>query len=222
MGRGVYSLATATTGTTYGGWFETASSQGRGLLGYASNSGGTAYGVQGSSSSSLGRGVYGLVSATSGTTYGVYGETSSPAGYGVYYSGGLAGTGAKSCVVKTSRGPTLMYCQESPENWFEDFGKGTLVDGRAHIGLDPLFLETVTIDDAHPMKVFVQLCDECEGVYVRTGRTGFDVVELRGFLLLPGRCQTQGIRAASSRVLQGRRERPVPLPRAQGNPAERA
>jgi hypothetical protein len=109
----------------------------------------------------------------------VYGQAGSTSGYGVYFSGGLAGTGTKSCVVKTSRGPTLMYCQESPENWFEDFGRGRLSEGRAHVELDPLFLETVTIDDANPMMVFVQLHDETShGVAVKKGATGFDVVEL--------------------------------------------
>jgi len=106
---------------------------------------------------------------------GVYGQG---ADLGIYYSGGLAGTGTKSCVVKTSRGPTLLYCQESPESWFEDFGEGQLQGGRAHIELDALFLETVTIDAANPMKVFVQLEGDCNGVFVSKGLTGFDVIEL--------------------------------------------
>jgi hypothetical protein len=84
-------------------------------------------------------------------------------------------------VVKTSKGPTLLYCQESPENWFEDVGEGRLVNGRAHISLDLLFLETVTVDALNPMRVFVQLHDEgCEGVAVKKGTTGFEVIELRG------------------------------------------
>jgi hypothetical protein len=37
----------------------------------------------------------------------------------------------------------LLYCQESPENWFEDFGEGKLVDGKAVIQIDPLFAQTV-------------------------------------------------------------------------------
>jgi hypothetical protein len=71
-----------------------------------------------------------------------------------------------------------MYCQESPENWFEDFGEAQLVNGRADIELDPLFLETVTVNDANPMKVFIQLLDECNGTRVVRSHTGFDVVEL--------------------------------------------
>jgi hypothetical protein len=125
------------------------------------------------------RGVAGFASGGTGTNYGLYGSASGGAtNIGVYYSGGLAGTGTKSCVVKTSRGPTLLYCQESPENWFEDFGQGRLVNGRAHIMLDNLFLETVTIDTADPMKVFVQLEGDCKGVYVSKGVNSFDVIEL--------------------------------------------
>ncbi len=72
-----------------------------------------------------------------------------------------------------------MYCQESPENWFEDFGEGQLMNGRSHIELDPLFLETVTIDAANPIKVFITPDNpNCKGVAVLRGSTGFEVVEL--------------------------------------------
>jgi hypothetical protein len=126
-------------------------------------------------------GVYGWCTATAGTNYGVYGRSSSPNGYGVYAEGDFAASGSKSCVVKTSQGPTLLYCQESPEYWFEDFGEGQLVNGRCHIDLDPLFLETVTIDAANPMKVFAEVeADDCNGVAIKRGATGFDVVERHG------------------------------------------
>ena len=77
-------------------------------------------------------------------------------------------------------GHRKLYSQESPEVWFEDFGEGQLAGGKAHIDLDPLFLETVTIDDQHPMKVFIQLNDDCNGVYVQRQATGFEVRELSG------------------------------------------
>ncbi len=175
-GRGVCGVASATTGTTYGVYGGSSSTSGRGVYGWASATTGTTYGVYGGSSSTSGRGVYGSASATSGVAVGVYGRTSSTTGFGVYYSGGLAGTGTKSCVVKTSKGPTLMYCQESPENWFEDFGEGTLVNGRAHIELDPLFLETVTIDEANPMKVFVTPGGRLGAWWVEKATTSFDLV----------------------------------------------
>lgn len=34
------------------------------------------------------------------------------------------------------------------------------MNSRCHIELDPMFRETVTIEAATPMKVFVQACDE--------------------------------------------------------------
>jgi len=72
-----------------------------------------------------------------------------------------------------------MYCQESPENWFEDFGEGQLINGQCHIELDPLFLETVTIDATHPMKVFITPDNpSCKGVAVARGAKSFEVVEL--------------------------------------------
>jgi hypothetical protein len=64
----------------------------------------------------------------------------------------------------------------------EDFGEARLHSGRARIELDPLFLEAVTVDDRHPLKVFVELGGDCAGVYVSKGTTGFDVVELGGGL----------------------------------------
>ncbi len=89
--------------------------------------------------------------------------------------------GTKSAVVGVGNQEyRSVYCQESPENWFEDFGEGRLVNGRAHIDLDPVYLQTVTIDANHPMKVFVQLEGDCRGVYVSKSTTGFDVNELQG------------------------------------------
>jgi len=178
-GRGIYGYTGATSGTTYGVYGLSNSIDGRGVYGYAPQSTGNGQGVRGESDSSTnGVGVYGLGSSTSGQNYGVFGRSNSPTGgYGVWCAGNFAVTGSKSCVVKTSQGPTLMYCQESPENWFEDFGEGQLVNGRCHIELDPLFLETVTIDGQNPMHVFIQPKGRCHGTFVETGTTGFDVSE---------------------------------------------
>jgi hypothetical protein len=58
-------------------------------------------------------------------------------------------------------------------------GEGRLENGRAHIDLDPAFLHTVRIDAEHPLNAFVQLMDDCNGVFVTNrSATGFDVVEL--------------------------------------------
>jgi hypothetical protein len=110
----------------------------------------------------------------------VYGRTDSPNGYGVYYSGGLGGIGMMRSIVLTSQGPIGLDVVTAAGNWVEDFGEDRLVNGKCHVDLDPLFLETVTITAEHPMKVFVELGGECEGIYVERGSTGFDVTELRG------------------------------------------
>jgi len=174
---GVVGAAIETAGYSYGGYFSSSSPSGAAVHGIATYSSiGSSDGGWFQSSSNSGTGVHGVAAHATGFTYGVYGLALSSHGYGVYYSGGLAGTGSKSCVVKTSRGPTLLYCQESTECWFEDFGEGQLVHGRAHIELDPLFLETVTVDAANPIQVFVQpYHSSCAVLVVERGRTGFDV-----------------------------------------------
>jgi hypothetical protein len=49
----------------------------------------------------------------------------------------VATGGTKSAAVKDATGQhRLVYCVESPESWFEDFGSGQLVGGKAEIKLD--------------------------------------------------------------------------------------
>ena len=91
--------------------------------------------------------------------------------------GDLCVTGAKNAIVRTSQGMTKMYSEESAEVWFTDYGKARLENGECRIDLDPLFLETVTIDDENQMMVFLQEEDECNGLYVKIGDTTFDVIE---------------------------------------------
>lgn len=122
--------------------------------------------------------IVGYYHGTSSTRAGVRGQRDSY-GYGVYYVGGLGGSGEKNAIVRTSKGPVAVYCQESPENWFEDFGEGKLNNGYCRIKLDDLFLETVTINEQYPMKVFIQLRDNCNGSYVKTKLDEFDVLELQ-------------------------------------------
>ncbi|MGI8688696.1 MAG: hypothetical protein ACR2M3_08960 [Thermomicrobiales bacterium] len=43
----------------------------------------------------------------------------------------------------------LVYSMESPESWIEDFGTGTLSNGKASIALDPGFAGVVHTDDYH-------------------------------------------------------------------------
>jgi hypothetical protein len=189
---GTYSNAgNHSTGDCYAGYF-VADDEGFGTdthtglraIGQA-NSAATTHGVYGKAenigSGTVRGGYFTAYSAGSGTHYGVIGyEAAGGGGAAVYASGDYVGSGAKYAVVKTGRGHRLLSCMESPEVWFEDFGEGKLVNGKAHVELDPLFLETATINEKHPMKVFVQLKDDCKGTYVKTWDTGFDVYELQG------------------------------------------
>ncbi|KPL18026.1 MAG: hypothetical protein AMJ92_09960 [candidate division Zixibacteria bacterium SM23_81] len=135
------------------------------------------YGVYGSGGY---QGVYGacLHAATGHTAYGVYGYASGgTTNYGVYYSGGLGGSGSKSAIVRTEEGPKAVYCQESPENWFEDFGTGAIYDGRAQVQLASDFRQTVTIDEKDPMKVFITPNNRIGGEWwVEKSTTGFTLV----------------------------------------------
>lgn len=62
---------------------------------------------------------------------------------GLQVLGSFVATGTKSAIVQTADGWRKLYAQESPENWFEDFGEGQLAGGRASIALDPIFLQTI-------------------------------------------------------------------------------
>jgi hypothetical protein len=82
--------------------------------------------------------------------------------------------GTKSVVVPFPDGShRQLYCMESPESWFEDFGSGHLTNGRAQIQLDPDFAATVSTDDYH---VFIAEYDDNNALFV-TNRTkaGFEV-----------------------------------------------
>lgn len=94
----------------------------------------------------------------------------------------ILGTGAVSTIVKnTENKDVIMFAPESPEMLFQDFGKGKLVNGFAKIEMDPSFAKNIFVDDEHPLKVFVQLEGDCNGVYIANKTaTGFEVKELNG------------------------------------------
>lgn len=94
----------------------------------------------------------------------------------------IRGTGAVATVVKDLEGNEVtMFCPESPEVLFQDFGQGQLINGEAVISLDPIFAKNVTINDKHPLRVIIQLEGDCNGVFVtEKTATGFKVKELNG------------------------------------------
>ncbi len=82
----------------------------------------------------------------------------------------------KSAVVKVPDGShRVLYCVESPECWFEDFGRARLVRGRARVRLDRTFAAVVRTGDYH---VFLSPEGLSHGLYVsRRTRDGFEVRE---------------------------------------------
>lgn len=137
---------------------------------------------------------YKAVYGTSSTGTGVY--ASSISGKGLYCSGDFYASSSnfevnatniiwnanKPATVKLNNGSKIkLFSEEAAEVYFNDYGEGQLKDGRARIELDPIFLQVVTIDVRRPMKVFVQLEDDCKGVYI-TNKTfsSFDVAEIQG------------------------------------------
>ena len=64
----------------------------------------------------------------------------------VSITGNLTVSGTKSAVVNTKDyGTRTLYAVESPQNWFEDFGTGQLVNGTAVITIEPIFAQTVNL-----------------------------------------------------------------------------
>jgi hypothetical protein len=92
----------------------------------------------------------------------------------------IIGNGTVNTIVKDANNKMVMLsAPEAPENLFQDYGQGKLVNGKAHINLDPILAKNILVNDKHPLRVFVQLEGDSKGVYV-TNKTqyGFDVVEL--------------------------------------------
>jgi hypothetical protein len=126
-----------------------------------------------------------------GTGFGVMGVERSGEGWaGTFFGrvdiggdlrvgGDLTVEGVKSAVLRHSDGSLRrMYALESPESWFEDFGRAEVVDGRAQVELDNEFAAMVHTDDYH---VFLTPEGETQGLYVSARRPdGFEVHEQQG------------------------------------------
>ena len=82
----------------------------------------------------------------------------------------------KSAAVKLRDGShRALYCVESPECWFEDFGRSRVVRGRARVRLDRTFAAVVRTGDYH---IFLSPEGLSHGLYVsRRTRGGFEVRE---------------------------------------------
>lgn len=155
---------------------------GQGILTYpalASGSGGAFGGTS--------FGVYGIGNTVgNGNTGGYFTNGSGSYAYVGFTFGGTAykinGAGTVSTIVKDTKNQSVnLYCPESPEVLFQDFGTGVLVNGVAHINMDETFAKNITVNEKHPLRVIIQLEGDCRGVFVTNKtQTGFDVKELQG------------------------------------------
>jgi len=95
----------------------------------------------------------------------------------------IIGNGVVSTVVEDAEGNSdrlIMFAPEAPEVLFEDYGTGQLINGEAQITIDPIFSQNIQVDKKHPLKVFIQLEGDCNGVYVTNkSANGFTVKELQ-------------------------------------------
>jgi hypothetical protein len=138
-------------------------------------------GVAGPNGDKAGVGVMGDAD-TNGASFGVVGICANPNGLAVYAQGDcevlgdLLVGGSKSAAVKLRNGERrVLYCMESPECWFEDFGRARLVRGAARVRLERTFAEVVRTGDYH---VFLSPEGLSHGLYVsRRTRDGFEVRE---------------------------------------------
>ena len=112
-----------------------------------------AYGVFASAPEGFGvsgEGVYGVRGA-SPSGFGVFGKC--PKGYAGYFEGNVlikgdltkTGIGSSVAVRFPDRSFRRLCSIESPESWFEDFGEGKLVKGKAEVKIDPDFAKTVNL-----------------------------------------------------------------------------
>ncbi len=175
----------AFTGTNLGSGSVATAANGIGVYGQANVNNG--YGVYGTTNNASGFGVFGYNAANAGNRFGGYFEA---AGAGYSYVGGnwtgtnykIIGVGSVSTIVDGTQGKQdqrIMFCPEMPEIFFMDVGQGQLQNGRAYITLDPIFAKNIVVNSQHPLRVIIQLEDECNGVRVTNkSQNGFEVVEL--------------------------------------------
>lgn len=94
--------------------------------------------------------------------------------------GDMAASGSKSAFVSLQDGQHVkLFAMESPENWFEDFGSGTLIAGVATIQIDPKFAQTVNLGTEY--HVFLTPTSDSQGLFVtQKTPTSFEVRESGG------------------------------------------
>lgn len=121
----------------------------------------------------------GGVSSPSYSYAGIKYNHNASGGAGTDYK--VIGNGTASTIIPDDRNiPRVMFCPEAPEVLFEDYGIGQLTNGEAYIEIDKILALSMKIDETHPLKVFIQLEGDCNGVFVtEKSANGFRVKELQ-------------------------------------------
>ena len=93
----------------------------------------------------------------------------------------ILGGGSVSTIVKDeNKKGCILFASESPEITFTDSGVGRLVNGTCKIEIDRVLSKNIYVDEKHPLKVFIQLEGDCNGVFVsEKSADGFTVNELQ-------------------------------------------
>ncbi len=135
-------------------------------------------GILGAQSLLYGGYFQGGVSAQSYSYAGLKYNHNGAGGGGTDYK--VIGNGVASTIIlDENKKPRIMFCPEAPEVLFEDYGVSKLINGEAFIVLDKILAASMKIDEKHPLKVFIQLEGDCNGVYVTDkSNVGFRVKEL--------------------------------------------
>ena len=187
-----------------------ASTNGVGVVGFSSNNDGVVgistsfagvFGVSTSFDGVSGDGVLGIstngdgVIGSSSSSFGVRGSSS--LSFGGFFqgpfstdgsSGGLRVSGNivkfngeySEALPHPDGSHRLLYASLSPESWYEDFGRGELVEGQGRVALDPDFAAIVGIDDGD-YHVFLTPEGDSNGLFVSSRNpAAFEVQEQQG------------------------------------------
>lgn len=96
----------------------------------------------------------------------------------------ITGSGSVAEIIPTpNHGRVTLICPESPEYWYQDYGTVELVNGQAHVELDPILVDIIIVDTDNPMRIFCTPAGmtHFNGVAIMNQTAaGFDLVELNG------------------------------------------
>jgi hypothetical protein len=150
---------------------------------------GSGYGVRGTSFGGIG-GIFSATDRASSKTIALKAVNSGSGWAGQFIANGDGGrgvyistpagnqglevvNGTKNAVVATSQGARALSAEESTGVYFSDYGFGKLKDGKAVIKIDPLFAETVNLNQDY--FVFLQPYAKAELYVSQTGPRAFEV-----------------------------------------------